>query len=214
MSNPKANIAVLSERAIFRDCLVCFLRQHGVRNVVGAARLGTLARRLSHGAPDLVFVDLAQRSGDAQETVHNVRVRWPKASVVALGTSLQLGANAREATGCIEFCRAHARDVVSMAASVGRKSGGSMHFTASAETKAQKRRWDLVTGRERQVLYVLACGADNLKTAAILGISERTVKAHIAHLFAKFGVENRTELSLIACRAGLHCPSGLQRDAA
>ena len=214
MSNLKANVALLSERAIFRDCLVCFLRQHGVRNVVGAASLERLARRLSDGAPDLVFVDLVQRSGDAQETVHGVRARWPKASVVALGTPPQLGAHAREADGCIELCRAHARDVVSIATSVGRKDGARRGLPTSVETQAQRRRWELVTSRERQVLDVLACGADNLKAAAILGISERTVKAHLAHLFEKFGVENRTELSLIACRAGLHCPVARQRDAA
>ena len=54
---------------------------------------------------------------------------------------------------------------------------------------------------------MLARGGDNLKMAAMLGISERAVKAHITSLFAKLGVENRTELAVLACHAGLHCPS-------
>jgi two-component system, NarL family, nitrate/nitrite response regulator NarL len=47
-------------------------------------------------------------------------------------------------------------------------------------------------------------GADNLKVAAVLGVSERTIKAHITHLFKKLGTENRTELALLAYSAGFH----------
>jgi DNA-binding NarL/FixJ family response regulator len=43
---------------------------------------------------------------------------------------------------------------------------------------------------------------ENPTIAASLGISERAVKGHVGVLLEKFGVNNRTELALIACRAG------------
>ena len=51
-----------------------------------------------------------------------------------------------------------------------------------------------LTEREREVLQLLAGGLSNRAIAGELGISERTVKAHVSNLFDKHGVRNRTEL--------------------
>lgn len=57
--------------------------------------------------------------------------------------------------------------------------------------------------RERQVLSYVAAGADNLKIATLLQISERTVKAHVCRLYQKLGSENRTQLALLARQCGV-----------
>ncbi|HYV50171.1 MAG TPA: response regulator transcription factor [Myxococcaceae bacterium] len=57
--------------------------------------------------------------------------------------------------------------------------------------------------RERQVLSLIGAGADNLKIAAQLDISERTVKAHVTGLYRKTQVENRTQLAILAREVGL-----------
>lgn len=57
--------------------------------------------------------------------------------------------------------------------------------------------------RERQVLSLIGAGADNLKIAAQLEISERTVKAHVTGLYRKTQVENRTQLAILAREVGL-----------
>lgn len=51
-----------------------------------------------------------------------------------------------------------------------------------------------LTEREHEVLELLAGGLSNRSIAERLGISERTVKAHVSNLFDKHGVRNRTEL--------------------
>ena len=206
MSNPAAKIVVLSTRAIFRDCLVCFLERQGFADVVGVPTLAALSGDRGNAAPEVLFIDLGEESDDARETVHAVRGWWPDATVVALGTPLQLGAHAREVDGCIEFCTARAHDIATMAAAIERPHQGRLLFAPSAEVARQQEKWGLLTGREREVLDVLTSGADNLKIAETLGISERTVKAHLTRLFEKLGTENRTELALLASHAGLHYP--------
>jgi DNA-binding NarL/FixJ family response regulator len=57
--------------------------------------------------------------------------------------------------------------------------------------------------RESEVLSYVSAGADNLKIATMLGISERTVKAHVSSLYRKLGQENRTQLALLARELGV-----------
>lgn len=61
-----------------------------------------------------------------------------------------------------------------------------------------------LTGREREVLAQIAAGHDNLKIGALLGISERTVKSHVAGIYRKLRVENRVQLALLARELGLN----------
>ena len=51
-----------------------------------------------------------------------------------------------------------------------------------------------LTEREQEVLELLSGGLSNRAIGERLGISERTVKAHVSNLFDKHGVRNRTEL--------------------
>ncbi len=59
------------------------------------------------------------------------------------------------------------------------------------------------TARERQVLRELVAARSNPEIARILGIDERTVKAHVAKLMRKVGVENRVALSIYAASQGI-----------
>jgi DNA-binding NarL/FixJ family response regulator len=53
-----------------------------------------------------------------------------------------------------------------------------------------------LTAREMEVLTLVAEGDDNLKISAMLGITERTVRAHVSALYRKVAVENRAQLAL------------------
>ena len=54
------------------------------------------------------------------------------------------------------------------------------------------------TDREKEVLEMLVAGRSNKEIGAVLGIEERTVKAHVAKLMRKVGVQNRIALSVHA----------------
>jgi DNA-binding CsgD family transcriptional regulator len=60
-----------------------------------------------------------------------------------------------------------------------------------------------LTAREQQVLELLAEGLPNKAIAARLGISDQTVKFHVASISAKLGATNRTEAVRLALRRGL-----------
>jgi NarL family two-component system response regulator YdfI len=62
---------------------------------------------------------------------------------------------------------------------------------------------EALTARERGVLNELARGVPNKTIAARLGISEHTVKFHIASIFAKLAVSSRTEAVARGARLGL-----------
>ena len=55
-----------------------------------------------------------------------------------------------------------------------------------------------LTDRERQVLELIMKAQSNREIASELGIEERTVRAHLAHLMRKAGVDNRIKLSMSA----------------
>lgn len=62
---------------------------------------------------------------------------------------------------------------------------------------------DPLTGREIEVLQLIAQGMANKQIAAALGISEHTVKFHLSSTYAKLGAASRTEAIHLATRRGL-----------
>jgi DNA-binding NarL/FixJ family response regulator len=62
---------------------------------------------------------------------------------------------------------------------------------------------DPLTPRELQVLELIALGLPNKQIAARLGISDQTVKFHVASIAGKLGAANRTDIVRRAARRGL-----------
>jgi DNA-binding NarL/FixJ family response regulator len=60
-----------------------------------------------------------------------------------------------------------------------------------------------LTGREQQVLSMVARGRSNREIARSLGVSEKTVKTHVTSVLAKLGVQDRTQAAVYAVRHGL-----------
>jgi NarL family two-component system response regulator LiaR len=75
---------------------------------------------------------------------------------------------------------------------------GHLHDSAGGEDAKPG-----LTAREQSVLALLVTGCPNTQIADELSISTSTVKRHVSNLFAKLGVENRTEAAVLATRRGL-----------
>ncbi|MGI5339247.1 response regulator transcription factor [Streptomyces sp. CA-181903] len=61
----------------------------------------------------------------------------------------------------------------------------------------------LLSERELQVFCLLSHGYSNREIAALLGVTERTVKAHMAQILAKLRVESRLQAGLVSFAHGL-----------
>ncbi len=76
-------------------------------------------------------------------------------------------------------------------------------FVPPPRTPGQAVKFADLTAREAQILERIAQGLDNAQIAAHLGMSEKTVRNHITHIFDKIGVENRSQAIVLARERGL-----------
>ncbi|HJW61016.1 MAG TPA: helix-turn-helix transcriptional regulator, partial [Actinomycetota bacterium] len=63
-----------------------------------------------------------------------------------------------------------------------------------------------LTGREAEVLALVAAGRSNREIAAVLVLSHKTVARHLSNIFAKLGVSSRTQAAAYAFEHGLAAP--------
>jgi len=200
------NIAVVSDQNLFREGVVQLLHSQGFQSVSEYRSAAECLSALGDTAPQLVLVDMDHTSDDPFLLLRDLRSRAARSMVVIIGTAQQVGAANGTADGALEMPEANAQVLRAVVGLTQMAEQPSAMPPPSPEAQHQRQQWSLLTPRQRDVLGFLATGSDNLKIAANLGISERAVKAHVSALLSRFNAENRTELAVLACRAGLRPP--------
>ncbi|WP_257584410.1 response regulator transcription factor [Streptomyces sp. TLI_146] len=189
--------------------------------VVGAARDGEEAVALvAEVAPDVVLMDLRMPRCDGAEATRRIRSAYPGTQVVILTTyadddslfpALQAGARGylTKDAGGDEIVRA-IQDVLAgqagLAPSVQRRL--LERVTAPPPAAAPPVLPDGLTGREGEVLGLVAEGLSNPEISRALHISTATVKTHINNIFAKTGARDRAQAVRYAYQHGLTRPPG------
>jgi len=196
----------VSDQNLFREGVVQLLHSQGFQSVSEYRSAAECLSALGDTAPQLVLVDMDHTSDDPFLLLRDLRSRAARFMVVIIGTAQQVGAANGTADGALEMSEANAQVLRAVVGLTQMAEQPSAMPPPSPEAQHQRQQWSLLTPRQRDVLGFLATGSDNLKIAANLGISERAVKAHVSALLSRFNAENRTELAVLACRAGLRPP--------
>jgi DNA-binding NarL/FixJ family response regulator len=197
-------VVVVDDHAVVRSGLVQLLKAEDDIEVVGTARDGNDALAIiTNVTPDVVLMDLSMPDVDGIEATRRVMADMPGVHVVVLTSfaDKQRILDALEA-GAVGYLLKDA-DPASVAAAVrAAASGGSPLDPKAARVLLDARREPSattnMTAREREVLALVAEGLANKNIARRLGISERTVKAHLTRVFQAIGVVDRTQAALWA----------------
>lgn len=177
--------------------------------VVGAARDGLEALELADSLrPDVILMDLVLPELDGREATRRILAATPEVHVVVL-TSFSDREQIMEAldAGAVGYLLkdAEPEELISGIRAAARGES-PLHPKAAHELvrarAAGGQRGDL-SPRELEVLTLIARGYANKRIALELGISERTVKAHVTAIFHGLGVADRTQAALWAQRHGL-----------
>jgi len=198
-------VLVVDDHALFRTGVANIINQESDLRVVAEAGNGAEAvEAFERHHPDVTLLDLRMPVMDGVEAVRQIRAREPQARVIVLTTydtddeiarALKAGAKAYVLKDIA------ADDLVSCIRAV--LAGKTYLAPAAAAKLAEGVTHVQLTPRELATLRLTADGKANKEIASALGISERTVKTHLGHLFEKLGVTSRTEAIKVATRRGL-----------
>jgi DNA-binding NarL/FixJ family response regulator len=176
--------------------------------VVGEAATGdeavTLASRLE---PDVVLMDLRMPQMNGVTATTRIKAQQPNAHILVLTTydsdSDILRAVEAGATGYL-LKDAPEEELFGAVRTVAK--GKPLLASAVAARLMEKTREPLagrVSGREIEVLALVAKGASNREIAGELWISEATVKSHLIRIYGKLGVDDRTAAVTVALERGI-----------
>jgi DNA-binding NarL/FixJ family response regulator len=172
--------------------------------VVGSASDGSEALELADvTAPDIVLMDLSMPGMDGIEATRRLLASHPQAQVVVLTsfTDRDRVIDALDA-GAVGYLLKDSEPAELLrgirSALRGESPLDPRAARALLEARDRRRASSTLTDRERQVLALISRGLANKQIARVLGISERTVKAHVGSVFNRIGVSDRTSAALWA----------------
>jgi DNA-binding NarL/FixJ family response regulator len=177
--------------------------------VVGMACDGAEAIELAADRePDVVLMDLKMPGVDGFEATRRIARADDGPSVVVLTSFSDSGTvTAAIDSGAVGYLLKESTAAELVAGIRAAAEGESPLAPRVAATLVEERRnggpSETLSDREREVLALVGAGVPNKLIAYRLGISPKTVKSHLSHIFRQIGVADRLQAALWAQRHGL-----------
>src|SRR6266511_3348386 len=202
-------VLIADDHSVVRQGLRAFLEGDRGIELVGEAKDGSEAVRMAQRLrPDVVLMDLLMPIMDGFEATSVVRRELPDTEVLALTSVLEdasvVGAVRAGAIGYLlksaepEELRTAIRAAAAGRVQLAPEAAARLMREVRAPEGPEK-----LSERETEVLRLVARGYANKTIARELGITERTVKAHVGSVLSKLHLESRTQAALYAGRIGL-----------
>ena len=211
-------VLVVDDHVLVRQGIVRLLQDEADIEVVGEASNGFEAvNKAVDLEADLVLMDLYMSGLDGVAATRLIKRQLPNVEVIIVTAS-------DEEDDLLEAIQAGARgyviksvDISDLVQQIRQVLIGGVGMTPELTTKlvtglarkgskslnAELTKRDSLTGREKEVLGLIAQGATNKEIAASLTISENTVRAHVRTLMQKLNLDNRTQLAVYGVHEGL-----------
>jgi len=208
----KIKVLIVDDHQVVRQGLRTFLELHEDISVIGEAEDGRKAVELVRQLePDVVLMDLVMPHMDGITATQQVRALGSATKVIALTSfseddkvfpAIQAGAASYllkdvSPDDLVEAIRAVHHGEARLHPDIARKL---MQQVSQMRTSPQEDSVEELTGREREVICLIAVGRNNREIAQELFISEKTVKTHVSNILSKLNLEHRTQLAIYAIK--------------
>ena len=214
-------ILVVDDHALVRRGMNYVVKEGFPEAEVIEAESSAVALEVLHGGTeiDLALVDVRMPDLDGLELLRAVKAEWPGIPVIMLSTYenapyvkraladgaagyLLKDATPEDLSQAIKVALSGSGNVLSPRVIQNlfedQESGGG-----GGGSNGRRSEYSL-TQREHDILALLSEGRSNREIAGALFLSEKTVKAHLAAIFRKLGVTNRTQAAMMAVQMGLN----------
>jgi DNA-binding NarL/FixJ family response regulator len=200
-------VLIADDHPVVRQGLAVLLEVQDDITLVGEASDGQQAVELTvQHEPDVLLLDLKLPVLDGMAVLGQLRERGARTRALVLTSATDLsGPSLAVQAGAAGFLYKDVDPDALVRAIRSVHDGHTVLAPGAAGLVAARPCGDArgiaaLTGREREVLALLADGRSNRQIARLLGVSEKTVKTHVSAVLAKLGVADRTQAALLAVR--------------
>ena len=204
----RIRLIIADDHPVVRTGLQGMLAGQPDFEVVGEATTGTEAVEIvAQLQPEVVLMDLQMPEMDGVTATAEIKAHHPETHVLIL-TTYDTDADilrAVEAGATGYLLKDAPREELFHAVRAAAQGKTVLAPTVATRLLEQMREpaQETLSGREVQVLALVADGASNKEIGKQLHVSEATVKSHLLHIFDKLGVADRTAAVTTALKRGI-----------
>jgi len=212
-NSPGVRVLIADDQTLFRVGLARLLEEDERVKIIGQAGDGAEAVKLAGSLkPDVVLMDLKMPNLDGIEATRQIVAAHPGVKVLLL-TTFEADNHVIQAlkAGASGYILKDSKPDSIVSSLLAVMAGERVMASAVANrvlemltgTTTPKEFYDGLTGREIEILKLLAGGMANKQIAYKLKISEKTVRNHVSNMYEKLNIYDRSQAVLYAVRKGL-----------